>query len=139
MLFMKKVILYLAMSLDGFIARKDGGVDWLDEFNKGKEDYGYKKFYGSVESVVLGRTTFDQFPNSYPEKDCYLFSHKDSGYDNVKTVSGEPEKVLKGIQKDFPVKGCATGYSVLTPSISAAIRCMPSTRGERPRNHLMSK
>jgi len=40
---MKKIILYIAQSLDGYVATKDGSVAWLDEFNKA--DYGYEKIY----------------------------------------------------------------------------------------------
>jgi dihydrofolate reductase len=50
----KKIILYIAVSLDGFIARKNGSVDWLDRFNSAGDDYGYKKFYDSIDTVVMG-------------------------------------------------------------------------------------
>jgi len=39
-----KVILYIAMSLDGFIARKKGSVDFLDPYSKGRDDFGYQEF-----------------------------------------------------------------------------------------------
>ena len=45
---MRKIILYIASSLDGYIARKNGEVDWLDDFNDSGEDYGYYKFYKSI-------------------------------------------------------------------------------------------
>jgi dihydrofolate reductase len=131
---MKKVILYLAMSVDGFIARKGGEVDWLDKFNDGTEGYGYKEFYSSIDSVILGRTTFDQFPNSYPDKDCYLLSHKESGYDNVKAVSGEPSEILKGIKKEGNV-WLVGGASVVNQFLKAGlidefiITVIPTTLG----------
>jgi hypothetical protein len=40
---MTRIILYIAQSIDGYIAGPDGGVGWLDEFNNGQEDYGYKE------------------------------------------------------------------------------------------------
>ena len=52
---------YIATSLDGFIARPDGGLDWLpqpDEVEPG-EDYGYDAFMASVDVLVMGRGTFD--------------------------------------------------------------------------------
>ena len=52
---------YIATSLDGFIARPDGGLDWLpqpDEVEPG-EDYGYDAFMASVDGLVMGRGTFD--------------------------------------------------------------------------------
>lgn len=41
---MRKVILYIAVSLDGFIADRQGGVDWLEQASKGEENSGYDEF-----------------------------------------------------------------------------------------------
>jgi len=94
----KKVILYIAVSLDGFIARKDGSVDWLDKFNNTDEDFGYSEFYNSIGTVILGSTTFDQFPDAYNDKDCFVFSRKKTGKKgNAIYVSGDPEEFLKSL------------------------------------------
>jgi dihydrofolate reductase len=53
---LRKVILFIGSSLDGYIAREDGTIDRL--FTDG--DYGYKQFYGSVDTVLLGGNTYDQ-------------------------------------------------------------------------------
>jgi len=53
-------VAYLATSLDGFIAREDGGVDWLDGYQGGDEDYGFVEFMDSVDWLVMGRNTFEQ-------------------------------------------------------------------------------
>ena len=45
---MRKIILYIACSLDGYIARSDGSVDWLFT----DQDYGYTGFLASVDTVV---------------------------------------------------------------------------------------
>jgi dihydrofolate reductase len=51
---------YIAASLDGFIARPDGGIDWLHSIpTPAGEDYGYADFMTSVDAVVIGRRTFD--------------------------------------------------------------------------------
>jgi dihydrofolate reductase len=50
---------YIAASLDGFIARPDGGLDWLDIVHSPGEDYGYKVFFDSVDALVMGRKTYD--------------------------------------------------------------------------------
>ncbi len=73
---MRKIILYIATSLDGYIARTDGSVDWLFT----DADYGYKDFYSSVDTTLMGRKTYEQilsmgdFP--YPEKTNYVFTHQ---------------------------------------------------------------
>lgn len=54
-----KISIYIAMSIDGYIARKDGGLDWLEYGHVGDEDYGFKKFIGSVDALVLGRKTYE--------------------------------------------------------------------------------
>lgn len=55
-----RVSVYLGVSLDGCIARPDGRLDWLDAFNDpAVGDYGYAAFSGSVDTLILGRATFD--------------------------------------------------------------------------------
>ena len=60
---MTKCSTYVATSLDGFISRRDGSIDWLNDFNalvpKG-EDLGYAQFMSSVDALVMGRNTFEQ-------------------------------------------------------------------------------
>lgn len=56
---MKKIKLYITASLDGYIARHDGDLDWLMEFpNPSKEDYGYKEFFASIDTVIMGGRTY---------------------------------------------------------------------------------
>lgn len=50
---------FLASSLDGFIARPDGGIDWLAVVERPGEDYGIAAFYGSVDAIVMGRKTYE--------------------------------------------------------------------------------
>ena len=50
---------FLAASLDGFIARRDGGIDWLAIVERPDEDYGGKAFYASVDTIVMGRKTYE--------------------------------------------------------------------------------
>ena len=50
---------FIATSLDGFIAREDGGIDWLPAFEQGGEDYGYSAFMRTVDGLVIGRNTYD--------------------------------------------------------------------------------
>lgn len=56
-----KASVYIATSLDGFIAREDGGIDWLEatQAASGSEDYGYQAFMDSVDVLVMGRNTYE--------------------------------------------------------------------------------
>lgn len=71
---MRKIILYSAMSLDGFIAREDGNIDWLFS----DQDYGYTEFEREVDTTLMGGSTyrtilgFGEFP--YKGKRNVVFS-----------------------------------------------------------------
>ncbi len=57
-----KVSVYIATSLDGFIARRDGALDWLDEANvtvPEGEDCGFHAFMNSVDVLIMGRKTYE--------------------------------------------------------------------------------
>lgn len=60
----RKVIAYLAASADGYIARPDGDVEWLNR-RPHKYDYGMKQFYSSIDTILLGRKTYDWAVNYY--------------------------------------------------------------------------
>jgi dihydrofolate reductase len=77
---MRKIVLYIAASLDGKIARKDGDVKWLDEFSDPEQmDYGYNDFLNSIDTTLMGNNTYKQllgfgidFP--YRGKTNYVFT-----------------------------------------------------------------
>lgn len=53
-------IVYIATSLDGYIARKDGNLDWLMEIpNPEKSDFGFSDFMQRIDGIIMGRNTFD--------------------------------------------------------------------------------
>jgi len=56
----REVILYIAMSLDGFIAKPDGDISFLSMVEKEGEDYGYVRFMETVDTIILGRKTYDK-------------------------------------------------------------------------------
>lgn len=68
--------MYIATSLDGFIARTDGALDWLTAVEREGEDYGFKAFYDSVDTLVMGRKTYDTVRNfdawPYAGKRCVV-------------------------------------------------------------------
>ncbi|MFR1708710.1 MAG: dihydrofolate reductase family protein [Clostridium sp.] len=81
----RKVVLYIAMSLDGYIARSNGAVDWLSGHGDVEEvDNGYEDFYSTIDTIVMGKTTYEQVVNElspevwiYEGKKCYVFTNKE--------------------------------------------------------------
>lgn len=88
---MRPVILFIATSLDGYIATPDGGIDWLFT----DQDYGYAKFYAGVDVVLMGRKTYDQaltfaeYP--YENKDSYVFT---------RTLRGKKDSRVSFVSED---------------------------------------
>ncbi len=75
----RKVILYIATSLDGYIASPDDNLDFLSVVEQEGEDYGYAQFIESVDTVIVGRKTYDKvlsmgfdFPHS--DKESYIIT-----------------------------------------------------------------
>lgn len=81
---MKQVIVYISMSLDGFIADKNGKVDWLCGDGSDVEHPGsYNTFFRTVDTIIMGYTTYHQIVTElspqewvYPGKKCFVLSHK---------------------------------------------------------------
>jgi len=69
---------YIATSLDGFIATKNGGLDWLSEIpNPEGSDFGYAEFMSGIDAIVMGRKTFEKVLtfDSWPyDKPVYVLS-----------------------------------------------------------------
>lgn len=78
---MGKIVLFIAASLDGFIADPDGGVAWLERFDVEGEDHGYERFLSGVDTVVMGATTYEQdvargeWP--YGNRPTWVFTHRE--------------------------------------------------------------
>lgn len=78
---MKKLKLYIAASFDHYIARANGDVSWLDlpEYLTEGEDYGRKEFYNSIDTTIMGHTTYKIIkgfnkPFPYPDKTNFVFT-----------------------------------------------------------------
>lgn len=68
----RKVILYIASSLDSYIAKPNDDLSFLSIVEKEGENYGYDQFIQSVDTVIIGRKTYDWVMKHVPE-----FVHKD--------------------------------------------------------------
>jgi dihydrofolate reductase len=91
---MKKIILYIAASIDGRIAEPDGGIEWLSEFPITEEmNYGYKDFFDSVDTIIMGGRSWREMSNmdamgAYADKTVYVVSHHNWGEkENIKFIT----------------------------------------------------
>ena len=63
------LVYYVVASLDGYIARPDGQVDWLQEAEDTDDDHGYTAFYAGIDGLLMGRATYDvvrSFGSNWP-------------------------------------------------------------------------
>lgn len=112
----RKIKLFIACSLDGFIAREDESVDWLFT-----GDYGYAEFYNSIDTVLMGRKTYEislQLGDFHKNKKIYVFT-KQKGLKklpNVEFISDAVDftkKLIKSKGKDVWLIGVGEIVSVL--------------------------
>lgn len=98
----RKLILYISMSLDGFLATKDDNLSWLSVVEKEGEDYGYVEFNETVDTYIVGRITYDTvikitggyFPVAKQHK-CYIITKKERASENgVTFYNGDIEKLI---------------------------------------------
>jgi dihydrofolate reductase len=100
----RKVILYIAMSLDGYIAGPGDNLDFLSLVEKGGEDYGYHEFISTVDTVILGRKTYDKIlsfgiPFPHNDKQTYVITrNKRPGQENLAFYSGNLNSLIETIQ-----------------------------------------
>ncbi|MDF3931797.1 dihydrofolate reductase family protein [Pseudomonas citronellolis] len=72
------LIYYVASSLDGYIARPDGSVDWLHGYDGQGDDHGYAAFYSGIDALLMGRGTYlwclDSGGWPYPDKPAIVLT-----------------------------------------------------------------
>lgn len=103
----KKNSIFIATSLDGFIADKHGGIDWLHSIpNPDNEDMGYVAFTNSIDALIMGRRTFETvlgFDIDWPySKPVFVLSNKlkeipESHKEKAFLVKGTLTEILKQI------------------------------------------
>ncbi len=96
---------FVAASLDGYIARLDGSIDWLDAVQRPGEDYGFQAFFDSVDAIVCGRKTYETaagFPEwPYVGKRCVVLTHRElPRRPDVEACSGDPGRLLERLAAD---------------------------------------
>ncbi|WP_330513305.1 GNAT family N-acetyltransferase [Lacrimispora algidixylanolytica] len=109
----RKVILYIGISLDGYIADEKGKVDWLMGQDPSYEgDYGYETFSKQVDTVLMGYNTYHQVVTElspdewvYPDKETYVITHKELKDKPRIYFTGESLESLLGKLKKQTGKG----------------------------------
>ena len=104
---MRKVVLGLGISLDGYIARKNGAVDWLSM----DWDYDWTAFFKTVDAVLMGRKSWEKALEMNPDKEskasnpyagmeAYVFSNSltESGVEGVEVVSGDLKEFVETLK-----------------------------------------
>lgn len=82
----RRLILYIAMSLDGIIAKKDDNIDFLSIVETPNEDFGYSDLLQNIDTVIWGRKTFDKvlsFGNGVPHRDKKVYVISNTRHGNV--------------------------------------------------------
>lgn len=104
-----KNIVYIATSLDGYIADRDGGLDWLHSVpNPDHSDFGWAAFMAGVDALVMGRTTFETVCGfdcdwSY-NKPVFVLSNTltaipENYQDKAELVSGDLPEIINTLNK----------------------------------------
>ncbi len=103
---MRNVILYIATSLDGYIARANGQVDWLDAIpNPNQLDYGYQAFLNTIDTTLMGNNTYQTIlgfggPFPYPDTTNYVFSRSEQpAAPYIEYVTQDPVAFVRSVKQ----------------------------------------
>ena len=91
----RKIVVYIATSADGYIARPDGDVGWLNRRARG--DYGIGTFYRTIDTILFGRKTYDWAVN-YHKKRGKTTGMFDTSVTNYVFSRKPPKRPADGVQ-----------------------------------------
>ncbi|WP_281226317.1 dihydrofolate reductase family protein [Flavobacterium aquiphilum] len=97
-----RTIAYIGTSLDGFIARKNGEIDWLIQFDSEEINQSYAKFSSGIDAILMGSGTFKKvltFPDWFYHQKVFVLSSQiktvpDNLKDKVTILSMPPKQAL---------------------------------------------
>lgn len=109
---------FIAISVDGYIARADGSLDWLSLVQMNDEDYGYKAFFSTVDALLIGRNTYDTalgFPAwPYTGKRCVVLTHRAlTAQHEEESATGELSPLLARLGREGVAHVYADGGQVI--------------------------
>lgn len=117
---------FIATSVDGYIARADGRIDWLSIVEAPPEDYGFAAFFGSVDVLVLGRKTydtvlgFDAWP--YAGKRCVVLTHRPpTSSHGEEFFAGEPAALVERLAREGARRVYVDGGEVIAQFLAARL------------------
>jgi len=115
---------FIAVSLDGFIARKGGGIDWLSIVERPNEDYGYKRFFDSIDALVVGRKTYETAkgfePWPYAGKRVVVLTHRElDAKHGEERHEGEPSALLDRLGREGVKRIYVDGGNVIRQFLAA--------------------
>ena len=102
----RKLVLYISMSLDGFLAKENDDLSWLSIVEKEGEDYGYGKMMERCDAYIVGRRTYDvvlgltggEFPQS-KMFECYVITRQEiESKSGVKFYNGDLEALVQKLK-----------------------------------------
>lgn len=102
----RRIIVYIAQSLDGYIAKENGDISWLSVVERPNEDYGYSDFIKTIDTVIIGRKTYEKvlsFGIEFPHKSrkCFVLSKTLVGHDqNVQFFGGSIDDLVKMLNNE---------------------------------------
>jgi dihydrofolate reductase len=115
---------YIATSLDGFIARTGGGLDWLSMVERPNEDYGYKRFFDAVDTMIVGKNTYDavvgvgEWP--YAGKRCVVLSHASpASRHGEEFFNGTPAELVDRLARGGARRAYVDGGAVIRQFLTA--------------------
>jgi dihydrofolate reductase len=117
---------YIAMSLDGFIARADGRIDWLSMVERPGEDYGYRRFHDSIDVIVIGRKTYDTAlgfdPWPYAGKRCIVMTHRPIDARHGEEVhAGDPAALIARLKAEGARRAYVDGGQIIQQFLAGGL------------------
>jgi dihydrofolate reductase len=103
---------FIATSLDGFIAREDGAIDWLVGFSAQGEDHGYDTHMARVDGMIMGRKTFETVQDFSPwpyDKPVLVLSQTLAEEDIPRPLRGKVE-IFAGTPEDVMAETARRGW-----------------------------
>lgn len=113
------VYFYGCVTLDGYLADRDHGLDWLHQTGTAEET-GYEAFYAQMDVTVMGRRTFREVEKLgnpaevYPATENYVFTHRPLNRAGFTAVRGDPAAFVEGLGREKRV-WVVGGNTILAP------------------------